>query len=124
MFCSCILCGWRRPQNGFQYFLAFRRRPAQICFDKLAGSSKSIVFFRVPSHMADRKPADQKNNFNAFCRSGATFFCFQIWQMAMCTELAARRTKLERRTKLAWRTKLERRTKLARRTKSRPGAPS
>ena len=60
MFCSCDLCGWHRPQNGFQYFFAFRRRPAQIFFDKLAGSSKSIVFFRVLSHMADTKTSRPK----------------------------------------------------------------
>ena len=77
MLCSCNLCGWRRPQNGFQYLFAFRRRPAQIFFDKLAGSSKSIVFFRVLSHMADTKTSRQKKS--AFRRSGATFFFgFQI----------------------------------------------
>ena len=60
MFCSCDLCGWRRPQNGFRHYLAFRRRGAHIFFDKLAGSSKSIVFFRVLSHMADTKTSRPK----------------------------------------------------------------
>ena len=77
MFCSCDLCGWHRPQNGFQYFFAFRRRPAQIFFDKLAGSSKSIVFFRVLSHMADTKTSRPKKKCISSQRCDI-FFGFQI----------------------------------------------